>query len=195
MKRYQLSEKNPKFIKIVQTAEQLFMRFGIRRVTVEEICRKASVSKMTFYKHFPNKIELSKYVIGKIFSEALEKFEKITAEQIPFTEKINRIIRLKMEYVESYSEEFISDWLGNYPELKEFFAQKNEESLKWTMNFFKKAQERGEIRDDIRVEFLNYMLNKLLELSKDERSREIFPNYAYFVQQLLNLFFYGIIPR
>jgi len=195
MKRYQLSEKNPKFIKIIQTAEQLFMRFGIRRVTVEEICRKASVSKMTFYKHFPNKIELSKYVIGKIFSEALEKFEKITAEQIPFTEKINRIIRLKMEYVESYSEEFISDWLGNYPELKEFFAQKNEESLKWTMNFFKKAQERREIRDDIRVEFLNYMLNKLFELSKDERSREIFPNYTDFVQQLLNLFFYGIIPR
>lgn len=190
-----LAEENPKFQKIVKTAEYLFSRFGFRRVTVEEICHKASVSKMTFYKYFPNKIELSKYVMEKIFKEALEKFEKVTAQQIPFTEKINQIIQLKMQYVDSYSEEFISDWLGNYPELQEFFEMKNEESLEWTMNFFRQAQERGEIRGNIRLEFLNYMLNKLLEISKDERSKQIFPNYAEFVQQLLNLFFYGIIPR
>ena len=190
-----LAEENPKFQKIVKTAEYLFSRFGFRRVTVEEICHKASVSKMTFYKYFPNKIELSKYVMEKIFKEALEKFEKITVQQIPFTEKINQIIQLKMQYVDSYSEEFISDWLGNYPELQEFFEKKNEESLEWTMNFFRQAQERGDIRGDIRLEFLNYMLNKLLEISKDERSKQIFPNYAEFVQQLLNLFFYGIIPR
>ena len=190
-----LAEENPKFQKIVKTAEYLFSRFGFRRVTVEEICHKASVSKMTFYKYFPNKIELSKYVMEKIFKEALEKFEKVTAQQIPFTEKINQIIQLKMQYVDSYSEEFISDWLGNYPELQEFFEMKNEESFEWTMNFFRQAQERGEIRGNIRLEFLNYMLNKLLEISKDERSKQIFPNYAEFVQQLLNLFFYGIIPR
>jgi AcrR family transcriptional regulator len=41
---------NLKLARIASTAEKLFMKFGIRRVSVEEICREASVSKMTFYK-------------------------------------------------------------------------------------------------------------------------------------------------
>ena len=45
---------------IVHTAETLFTRYESKRVTVEEICRLARVSKMTFYKHFSNKVELIK---------------------------------------------------------------------------------------------------------------------------------------
>ena len=35
---------------ILRTAEDLFMQFGYDRVSVEEICREAKVSKVTFYK-------------------------------------------------------------------------------------------------------------------------------------------------
>ena len=35
---------------LLTTAETLFRSHGIRRITVEEICQKAGVSKATFYK-------------------------------------------------------------------------------------------------------------------------------------------------
>ena len=59
-----------KYQQIVETATDLFMRFGVKRVTVEEICRTAQISKMTFYKYFNNKIELAEYIIFSILDNA-----------------------------------------------------------------------------------------------------------------------------
>ncbi|NQV51449.1 MAG: helix-turn-helix transcriptional regulator, partial [Candidatus Marinimicrobia bacterium] len=47
-------DRPPKEGDILRTAEKLFMQFGYNRVTVEEICREAKVSKVTFYKYFSN---------------------------------------------------------------------------------------------------------------------------------------------
>ena len=41
--------KNKKKQSIIKASRDLFMRYGIKRVTVEEICETAGVSKMTFY--------------------------------------------------------------------------------------------------------------------------------------------------
>ena len=46
------SIKSAKSKLIVETATDLFMRYGVKRVTVEEICQTAKISKMTFYKYF-----------------------------------------------------------------------------------------------------------------------------------------------
>lgn len=42
---------------ILSAGKELFWKHGVKRVTVEEICVQASVSKMTFYKFFMNKRE------------------------------------------------------------------------------------------------------------------------------------------
>ncbi|MCJ7802330.1 MAG: TetR/AcrR family transcriptional regulator, partial [Candidatus Marinimicrobia bacterium] len=60
--------ESPKFKQIVETANDLFMRFGVKRITIEEICKTAKVSKMTFYKFFKNKIELAEYIIFSIIN-------------------------------------------------------------------------------------------------------------------------------
>ena len=38
-------------------------------MTIEEICGEAKVSKMTLYKFFPNKIELAKVILKKVFDD------------------------------------------------------------------------------------------------------------------------------
>jgi len=43
--------ENQKYNQIIDTSKKLFWKYGIKRVTIEEICREAGVSKMTFYKH------------------------------------------------------------------------------------------------------------------------------------------------
>ena len=51
---------------LLNTARKLFVAHGIKRVTVEEICRTADTSKMTFYRFFRNKDEIAKAVIDRI---------------------------------------------------------------------------------------------------------------------------------
>ncbi|MDH5400751.1 MAG: TetR/AcrR family transcriptional regulator, partial [Cyclobacteriaceae bacterium] len=55
--------QNRKYQAIFETAKELFWKYGIRRVTIEEICKEAGVSKMTFYKFFPNKVALANTIL------------------------------------------------------------------------------------------------------------------------------------
>ena len=48
-----------KYQDIKKKGKELFWKYGTKRVTVEEICREAGVSKMTYYKFFKNKNEQS----------------------------------------------------------------------------------------------------------------------------------------
>ena len=57
------SKKSKSFISIQKSAKTLFWKYGMARVTVEEICREAGVSKMTFYRNFKNKNEVAKQVL------------------------------------------------------------------------------------------------------------------------------------
>ncbi|MBU1700856.1 MAG: TetR/AcrR family transcriptional regulator [Candidatus Eisenbacteria bacterium] len=43
---------------ILEAAQSLFARFGLKKVTTDDIARKASVSKATVYKYYSNKDEI-----------------------------------------------------------------------------------------------------------------------------------------
>lgn len=75
---------------IFEAAKKLFYKFGVRRVTIEDICEEANASKMTFYKYFPNKIELVKAVVDNYFSNAMEKYREMMQSEITAEEKIRR---------------------------------------------------------------------------------------------------------
>ncbi|NQZ77111.1 MAG: TetR/AcrR family transcriptional regulator [Ekhidna sp.] len=59
--------------KILDSAEELFIQFGIRSVTMDDVAREASMSKKTLYQHFDNKD-------GLVYEVALNHFEKETKE-------------------------------------------------------------------------------------------------------------------
>ena len=90
---------------ITQTAYKLFWKHGISRVSIEEICREAGVSKMTFYKFFSNKKELGEKVIDNIIDESLEKYRSLMKEEISFEKKIRKQLLLKFEGTKEISQE------------------------------------------------------------------------------------------
>jgi AcrR family transcriptional regulator len=88
---------SPKFIQLVETAHVLFWRYGIKRVSVEEICRTAVVSKMTFYKHFKNKVDLALYVLRMVMQTGLRIYRDIMDRDVPFAEKAADFVQMKMD--------------------------------------------------------------------------------------------------
>jgi AcrR family transcriptional regulator len=114
------SNHNKKMQQLLATAQDLLMRHGIRRITVEEICSEANISKMTFYKYFKNKIELIKYLLNQIFSEQMTAYREIMEQQIPYPDKVKDMIQLKYEHTKMISQEFIHDLYKNpVPEIAE----------------------------------------------------------------------------
>lgn len=189
-------EDNQKYQLIVSTAHQLFWKFGIKRVTIEEICKEAGVSKMTFYRYFKNKIELAKKVMTNIFDDSQEKYEALMAQNIPFAEKIKQQVVMKFEGTNEISEEFIKDiYSGWNPELQSFFGEMAGNMIALVRNDYKKAIEKGKIRKDVKLDFIFYMSNKMTELTSDPALMKLYKNPQELIMEFMNMMFYGILPR
>jgi AcrR family transcriptional regulator len=185
------NELNPRRSKkkgqIVETAETLFMRHGIKRITVEEICSKTGVSKMTFYKYFANKTALVKHLWSKWIEEGFEKLDEINATDIPFPEKIQVMFEWKSEFFSKISTEFIEDFLP--------IEFEQERIIQRFLRFIVEAQRRGDIRPEIRPEFLMAVLEKLSELANDDDLRKKYPSFIEFNREVKDFFYFGILAR
>lgn len=182
---------------IIKTGKDLFFRFGIKRVTVEEICREADVSKMTFYKHFSNKIELVKNIIDLIVSENLIKYREVMKRtDIPFQEKVKFTIQMKMEGIHEFGDAFYDDYLvKNDPELASYIQIQSGRVFQEILEDYIDAQKRGDIRKEIKPEFILYFLNLIMDLAKDEKLLMLYDHPQEVIMELVSFFFYGIMNR
>ena len=187
MKNRPVQKKSKKREQVVETAKDLFMRHGIKRITIEEICHKAGASKMTFYKYFPNKIELAKHVWQDMQVEGFKKLDEIDAMELPLPEKIQMMFNWKREFVSNISDEFIKEIVKLQIEIKEPRTR--------FMKFIMDAQERGEVRPEILPEFIIAVLDKLNELIFDEALIKCYPSFIEFNREFKDFFWYGIYAR
>ena len=187
--------KSEKFQLIVKTATDLFMRHGVKRVTVEEICRTAKISKMTFYKYFKNKIGLAEYIIFSILDSAQIEFDSIWQQLSTFEHKINQFIKLKMVYAKKFSKEFLIDFMGLSPSIRDKildYSQKNQITF---IKMIEQAQKGGSIRKDVSINLMTYMLNQFMELRDNEDFIALYDNTEDLTMDMINFYFYGIMGK
>ncbi|UCG53414.1 MAG: TetR/AcrR family transcriptional regulator [Candidatus Latescibacterota bacterium] len=179
--------------RIVEAGAELFRKHGIRRITVEEICREAGASKMTFYKYFENKYELLKHIWNTWIDEGYATLEEIDTMDIPFTDKLQKIIEYKSEQLSRVSAEYMDEVLHGDPELTEFMRHAQSRNAELFLAFLKKAQARGDMRK-IRPEFLMAALDNLNEIARDDKLASLYPSHVEFIQEIQMFLFYGILP-
>jgi AcrR family transcriptional regulator len=184
-----------KYQDILKTAHNLFWKYGYRRVSIEEICREAKASKMTFYRFFPNKLELAKAVFDSVIDESLLKFRKIIKEDSVPSEKMKKMLLMKFEETENISKEFLQDFYNN-PELGLNTYIEEKSAAIWTeiISDFKRAQNDGWIRKDFKVEFLFYFVQKTTDIITDENLLKLYNSPQEVIMELTNLLVHGMTP-
>ncbi|MBN2635587.1 MAG: TetR/AcrR family transcriptional regulator [Prolixibacteraceae bacterium] len=191
-----MDANSPKYSDIIKTAYKLFWKHGIRRVSIEEVCREANVSKMTFYRFFSNKAELGQVVIDKIIDESIEKYREIMSRDISFEEKMKEQLLLKFEGTKEISAEFINDVFSNEKlGLKEHWLKRADEFSHEVRRDLSVAQKQGIIRKDLKLDFVFYLNNKAAEIFSDPKLLEMYTSMQDLIMEYANLIFYGIFPR
>ena len=190
-----MDKKTRKFEAIVSAAKYLFWKHGIRRVSIEEICKEAGVSKMTCYKYFSNKAAIARYLIENIFESGMEVYMEILNSNIPYEEKVRKTIQLKISNVHEFSQELINDiYKYKDEEIDQTIEAIKNKMLRVYLDDFRRAQKTGEIRADIKPEFILYFLNHLTEIITDERLVSLYPDPDHMIAEVMSFFFYGIMP-
>mgnify|MGYP002856607753 CR=1 FL=1 len=139
--------------KIINTSLELFKQYGIRSVSVDDICRAISISKKTFYVYFPKKEDL--------VAASLEKMNRCSEKYINDFMKGKTAIECIRQLMEMHSK--VSDVhkvpAFNY-DLQKYYPQLYKEHIKAVhagtklilMKHLQQGKEEGVYRADLDVE-------------------------------------------
>lgn len=187
---------NTKQTEILTTGRALFWKYGFKKVTIQEICKEAGISKMTYYRFFQDKIELAKAVFDAEVEKGITTFREIIEEKSNPSEKVRKIIALKQEGVNGISKEFLKDFYGSDDTgLKAYIEEKTRATWVEMINDFKKAQRKGIFRKDMKPEFLIFLTMKIAELLNDKQLSQLYDSPQDMMTELSNFFAYGISPN
>lgn len=102
---------------IVKKAAEVFLRYGIRSVTMDDLSRELGISKKTLYQHVADKEELIMEVLNLHSCEECQNFGLIEAEANDAVEELLLISQWNQDTIRSISPVIIYDLQKYHPKL------------------------------------------------------------------------------
>ena len=181
---------------LLKTTRELIWKQGVNKTSVEQICKEAGLSKMTFYRAYENKYDIVKEVLDENYSTMEDDYEEIFKRNIPFIEKVMELIYYNMESLKKISPDLIRDIVRqDHPQLKDYMRSKVEFHRDLSLKYIIIEQKKGNFRDDVKIEFISFFLMHINELVLDERLGDIYESTDELANQLTKMFYFGILRR
>lgn len=158
---------------IIQNSFILFLKKGIKEVSINEIIQSCELSKGAFYHHFESKEQVYMEVLNRFFFSYFKKQNVYYSVDIPLTEKLERFAKSFLDPYEEIAGLLKTDQLTTYFRFL-FQAASTFEVTRKRVNihFYRKgyylyqiletAKEVGEIRADIDSEIAARQLLTML---------------------------------
>ena len=86
------------------------------------------------------------------------------------------------------------DLLHNEKELGQFFQENTAYFLEKYIVFIKNCQKKGEVRADMKPEFLMAVITQMMEWLKKSDIHKLYDNWTDFTLEVNKFLFYGIMP-
>ena len=77
---------------IIKAAKGLFTKYGLKKVSMDEIASEAGVTKKTVYTYFQSKEELLKYCIKEELGNMKKIIENVESKNLDFLTTVNEVI-------------------------------------------------------------------------------------------------------
>jgi len=140
---------------IVQAASRMFQQFGIRSVSLDEVCNELHISKKTFYAHFAQKEDLVDAVMTHQKKMNFEKFNKLFENTNAIDSLIIIIKEIKKE-LEKESPPMCYDLEKYYPKVySKYESIKNKEMRQGFEMNLRQGIAEGFYRNDLDIELIS----------------------------------------
>lgn len=141
--------------RIIQEATHLFLRLGIRSVSMDELATQIGISKKTVYQHFEDKDQLVDLVLDEqikiMQAEALHTVESSSNA----IEEIFNTMDMMVKHSRNMNPMVLFDLQKyHFGSFQKFAAHKNHFLFNIILNNLKKGVEEGLYRNDIHIEIL-----------------------------------------
>ncbi len=174
--------------RIITEAASLFMKYGIRSVTMDDIAHQLGISKRTIYENFSDKDELLTDVIKSMVKKQKESFRRALEGSENVIEALFEILRIASFHFDSTSPTLFMDLKKYHYKIYELAFQKGDiRNYEITMLILQRGVEEKIFRSDINLEIVNAGVHGLLDAA---RNHDALPPMKYSKYELAdNLFF------
>lgn len=187
-------EANDKQRALLETAFELFRKHGMRRVSIEEICSTARVSKVTFYKHFSGKTELILFIVRRLIDSLQERISRTMQSGMPIKEIFDRVSITKQDFVASIGEEMMRG-IMSLPEAKSYLDELSQASLIEFRAFLIAQQNAGNINPKLDVDTILALLMAINQIYTSGKLEGQFSSTEELIRQMNELLVYGMLVR
>ena len=155
---------DPKVLHIAIRSREIFTKYGIRSVSMDDISREMGMSKKTLYQHVRNKADLVNRMLDFTFAEFEEKIHQIRHLQQNAIDDLLDMSRLVDEHMKDVNWVVNYDLQKYYPDLHVKYMNRKRE---FTYAYLRENIEKG-IRENIYRPDLNIDLIAKLYIRKIE---------------------------
>lgn len=183
--------------KLLKGAEELFMRYGVRSITMDEIARHLSISKKTLYQYFADKDDIVASVTGTHLNRERQEYENNTTNAKNAVEELVNLSLCLKQNLKGMNPSLLFD-LQKYhhrawqiwTEFKTVFIRNS------VVNNLKRGIEEGLYRPEISPDILAVVRIESVQLGFDE---QLFPRDRYDLTtvqlNILEHFIHGLLTE
>lgn len=143
---------------ILQKAVEMFTKFGLRPITMDDIARELSISKKTLYKHFSNKDELVQKTVEQVFKTNSGQIKKAIELDGNAIDQLFHIDDAVCGAVESYDHSLQFQLQRYHPEVARWLEKQREQVItQTTRSNIIKGQKEGLYRLNINAEIITLL--------------------------------------
>lgn len=170
--------------KILLGATDLFLNYGFKSVTMDDIANALGVSKKTIYQHFDNKTKLVEATTLNLFESISCGIDHICSLEKNPIEEIYSIKQFVMEHLKDEKSSPQYQLQKYYPEIFNTLKSKQFEVMQTCVtDNLKRGITQGLYRDNINVEFISRIyFNGMLGI----KDKDLFPLKKFSMNMLMN---------
>lgn len=183
--------------KIIEQATEMFLRSGIKAITMDDIARESGVSKRTIYENFRDKNDLLRNCLLVIDTKYTIEHEAIVEQSDNIIHMIFGLMKLGVKAIDQINPLFYDDLKKYHTAIwKDVYKTGAEKQRAQTLSILRKGINQKIFRKEIDLEIVTILLMEQLRIMPD---KSIFP-YGKFSQRVIfeNViinFFRGIATR
>ncbi len=154
---------------IMMGALNMFNRYGIRSVTMDDVARELSISKKTIYKYFENKADLVHKSLRTIYETLHAHLLSIHAEAENPIDELFEIDRVVCSVMESHNPGLRFQLQKYYPQtFNSLYEGRHELIHKVIAENIEKGKNEGWYREEVNTEVITFLYCSKVETMPEE---------------------------
>ena len=182
--------------KILTEAQRLFMRYGVRTITMDDMARRLAISKKTLYQYFTDKEDMVCQVVSLHLEQEMAECDRVLNLSMNPLEEMMMVLDMMRRHVDVTNPSLLMDIQRYYPKAWTVFLHHKEGRIIGDVkNNLQRGMEQGLYRPDLDPETMARLHIELIQLGFDDRA---FPNNKDVMttqDQLLHHFIRGILSE